>query len=117
MPQGNGISFYYNSDIGYSSHFREILNLFRVPDYVSLGIRAYKPRWSIRPNHIPLYESLTAAEEMCAELTIPTHYGISDLFDESLRDLLKVFTAEAKRRKILVRIFYLGEIVKSNKQR
>ena len=44
MLQGNGISLYYSGDTGYSSHFREIPDLFGAPDYALLGIGAYKPR-------------------------------------------------------------------------
>jgi len=52
MLQGDGISLYYSGDTGYSSHFREIPDLFGAPDYALLGIGAYKPRWFMRPNHI-----------------------------------------------------------------
>ena len=52
MLQGDGISLYYSDDTGYSSHFREIPDLFGAPDYALLGIGAYKPRWFMRPNHI-----------------------------------------------------------------
>ena len=54
MLQGDNISLYYSGDTGYSSHFREIPDLFGAPDYALLGIGAYKPRWFMRPNHIPL---------------------------------------------------------------
>lgn len=117
MLQGNGISLYYSGDTGYSSHFREIPDLFGAPDYALLGIGAYKPRWFMRPNHISPYESLTAAEEMHVGLTIPMHYGTFDLSDEPLHDPPKVFATEAKKRKIPVKIPYLGEIVKLNKQK
>ena len=117
MLQGNGISLYYSGDTGYSSHFREIPDMFGAPDYALLGIGAYKPRWFMRPNHISPYESLTAAEEMHAGLTIPMHYGTFDLSDEPLHDPPKVFAAEAKKRKIPVEIPYLGEIVKLKKQK
>ena len=82
MLQGDNISLYYSGDTGYSSHFREIPDLFGAPDYALLGIGAYKPRWFMRPNHISPYESLTASEEMHAGLTIPMHYGTFDLSDE-----------------------------------
>ena len=117
MLQGDGISLYYSGDTGYSSHFREIPDLFGAPDYALLGIGAYKPRWFMCPNHISPHESLTAAEEMHAGLTIPMHYGTFDLSDEPLHDPPKVFAAEAKKRKIPVEIPYLGEIVKLRKQK
>ena len=96
---------------------REIPDLFGAPDYALLGIGAYKPRWFMRPNHISPYESLTASEEMHAGLTIPMHYGTFDLSDEPLHDPPKVFAAEAKKRKIPVKIPYLGEIVKLSKKK
>ena len=71
----------------------------------------------MRPNHISPYESLTAAEEMDAGLTIPMHYGTFDLSDEPLHDPPKVFAEEAKKRKIPVEIPCLGEIVKLNKKK
>lgn len=48
---------------------------------------------------------------------IPMHYGTFDLSDEPLHDPPKVFATEAKKRKIPVKIPYLGEIVKLNKQK
>ena len=117
MLQGHGVSLYYSGDTGYSSHFREIPELFGAPDYALLGIGAYKPRWFMRPNHISPYESLTASEEMRAGITIPMHYGTFDLSDEPLHDPPKVFAAEAKKRKIRVEIPYLGEIVKLSKRK
>ncbi len=67
MLQGDNISLYYSGDTGYSSHFREIPDLFGAPDYALLGIGAYKPRWFMRPNHISPYESLTACQKKCMQ--------------------------------------------------
>ncbi len=112
MLQGNGISVYYSGDTGYANHFQEIPELFGAPDYALLGIGAYKPRWFMRPNHISPYESLTAAAEMKAGITIPMHYGTFDLSDEPLHDPPTVFEAEARKRNIRVKIPALGEIVR-----
>ena len=56
MLQGDNISLYYSGDTGYSSHFREIPDLFGAPDYALLGIGAYKPRWFMQANHISPYD-------------------------------------------------------------
>ena len=112
MLEGDGFSLYYSGDTGYANHFKEIPGLLCPPDYALLGIGAYKPRWFMRPNHISPHESLTAAVEMKAHITIPMHYGTFDLSDEPLHDPPKVFAEEAKRRKIKVEIPMLGEIVK-----
>lgn len=117
MLQGDGISLYYSGDTGYSNHFREIPELFGTPDYALLGIGAYKPRWFMRPNHISPQESLTAAEEMKAGLTVPMHYGTFDLSDEPLFDPPKVFAEEAKRRGIRIEIPFLGEVMKLNRRK
>lgn len=71
----------------------------------------------MRPNHISPQESLIAAEEMQAGLTIPMHYGTFDLSDEPLHDPPEVFAEEAKRKKIRVEIPLLGEIVKLKRQK
>lgn len=115
MLQADGISLYYGGDTGYSNHFTEIPELFGVPDYALLGIGAYKPRWFMQPNHISPYDSLTAAEEMHAKMTIPMHYGTFDLSDEPLSDPPSVFAAEARKRNIRVLIPDLGEIVRLKK--
>ena len=112
MVQDERLSLYYSGDTGYSKHFREIPEFFGAPDYALLGIGSYKPRWFMRPNHISPTESLTAAQEMKAALTIPMHYGTFDLSDEPLHDPPKVFASEAKKRKVNVAIPALGEIVK-----
>ena len=95
--------FYYSGDTGYSSHFREIPDLFGAPDYALLGIGAYKPRWFMRPNHISPYESLTAAEEMHAGLIIPMHYGTFDLSDEPLHDPPKFLQQRQRNGRFLWR--------------
>ncbi len=115
MLQGDGLSVYYGGDTGYSSHFKEIPELFGYPDYALLGIGAYKPRWFMQPNHISPYDSLTAAEEMHARVTIPMHYGTFDLSDEPLSDPPSVFAAEAGKRRVHVEIPALGEVVKLSK--
>lgn len=116
--QGNGISLYYSGDTGYSSHFREIPDLFGAPDYALLGIGAYKPRWFMRPNHISPYESLTAPPRKCMlVLPFPCIMAHSICLTSLCMNPPKVFATEAKKRKIPVKIPYLGEIVKLNKQK
>lgn len=115
MLQGNGLSVYYGGDTGFASHFGEVRELLGAPDYALLGIGAYKPRWFMQPNHISPYDTLTAAGQMQAKVTIPMHYGTFDLSDEPLSDPPAVFAAEAAQRHIKVKIPALGEIVKLNK--
>ena len=116
MLQTDDLSVYYGGDTGYSSHFTEIEELFGAPDYALLGIGAYKPRWFMQANHISPYDSLTAASQMKARITIPMHYGTFDLSDEPLSDPPAVFAEEAGKRNIQVKIPALGEIVKLRKR-
>lgn len=115
MIQSDSLSVYYGGDTGYSTHFTEIQELLGAPDYALLGIGAYKPRWFMQPNHISPYDSLKAAEEMKARLTIPMHYGTFDLSDEPLSDPPAVFAEEARKRSIRIKVPALGEIVKLKK--
>lgn len=69
----------------------------------------------MQPNHISPYDSLKAAEEMKARLTIPMHYGTFDLSDEPLSDPPAVFAEEARKRSIRIKVPALGEIVKLKK--
>lgn len=69
----------------------------------------------MQPNHISPYDSLTAAEQMKARITIPMHYGTFDLSDEPLSDPPTVFADEARKRKIRVNIPALGEVVRLKK--
>ena len=117
MVEGDGIKIYYSGDTGYSNHFQEIPDLVGAPDYALLGIGAYKPRWFMRPNHISPHDSLTAAQEMKAGITIPMHYGTFDLSDEPLHDPPQVFAEEAERRHVRVQIPALGEVVALKKVR
>lgn len=70
----------------------------------------------MRPNHISPHESITAAEEMGAKITIPMHYGTFDLSDEPLHDPPQVFKTEAKRRNIRYELPFIGEVVKLRRQ-
>lgn len=115
MLQSADLSVYYGGDTGFSTHFAEIQELLGAPDYALLGIGAYKPRWFMQPNHISPYDSLTAAEQMKARVTIPMHYGTFDLADEPLSDPPAVFGEEARKRNIRVVIPALGEVVRLKK--
>ena len=70
----------------------------------------------MRPNHISPHESLTAAEEMHAGLTILCIMAHSICLT-SLCMIPRKLATEAKKRKISVEIPYLGEIVKLRKQK
>jgi len=72
--------------------------LFGAPDYALLGIGAYKPRWFMQANHISPYDSLTAASQMKARITIPMHYGTFDLSDEPLSDPPAVFARRGRQK-------------------
>lgn len=117
MLEADGISVYYSGDTGYSNHFKEVPELCGVPDYLLVGIGAYKPKWFMRPNHISPYDALTASHDLKAGVTIPMHYGTFDLADEPLHDPPQVFRAEARKRGVAVEIPALGEVVRLRKQR
>jgi L-ascorbate metabolism protein UlaG (beta-lactamase superfamily) len=117
MVQADGLSLYYGGDTGYGDHFAEIPELFGSPDYALLGIGAYKPRWFMRANHISPYDSLKAAREMGAGVTIPMHYGTFDLSDEPLFDPPQVFREEARLKGVNIEVPMLGEIVPLHKIR
>ena len=117
MLEDDNISLYYSGDTGYSTHFSEVPELFGYsPDYLLVGIGAYKPRWFMQPNHISPYDALTASRDMRAAVTIPMHYGTFDLSDEPLHDPPKVFAEEARKRGIRIEIPMLGEVVRLRKQ-
>lgn len=79
-------SFYFGSDSGYGSHFKEMAELFGGFDYATVGIGAYKPEWFMSAAHTSPSDALKAAADLNTRYFIPMHYGTFDLSDEPISD-------------------------------
>ncbi len=78
----NGKTIYFGGDSGYSSHYKEIAELFPDIDYAILGIGAFEPEWFMETNHASPEKAYLAFKDLKAKYMIPMHYGTFDLSDE-----------------------------------
>ncbi|MFO0319529.1 MAG: MBL fold metallo-hydrolase, partial [Neisseriaceae bacterium] len=110
--KGNSSNIYFMGDSGYSSHFKEIGNLFDDLDYVILGIGAYNPQNIMQTSHLNPEEAKQAYIDLGAKYLVPMHYGTYDLTDEPrfepLSRIKKAFESEQDNLKIIK----IGEMLK-----
>jgi len=77
-----GKTIYFGGDSGYSSHYKEIAELFPDIDYAILGIGAFEPEWFMETNHASPEKAYQEIKDLNAQYMIPMHYGTFDLSDE-----------------------------------
>lgn len=77
-----GTTIYFGGDSGYSTHYKEIAEMFPDIDYAILGIGAFEPEWFMESNHSSPDKAYQAFKDLKAKRMIPMHYGTFDLSDE-----------------------------------
>lgn len=77
-----GTTIYFGGDSGYSTHYKEIAEMFPDIDYAILGIGAFEPEWFMESNHSSPEKAYQAFKDLKAKRMIPMHYGTFDLSDE-----------------------------------
>ncbi|MFH2130532.1 MAG: MBL fold metallo-hydrolase [bacterium] len=81
--QSESISLYFAGDTGYSpTLFREIGTSFRSFDMAIVPIGAYNPQSVMKPVHTNPEEAIQLANDVRADIIIPSHWGTIELTDE-----------------------------------
>ncbi len=75
---------FFAGDSAYSSHFKEIGQLFNKIDYAILPIGAYDPPFMMKDNHLNPEEAIQAYYDLNAKTLIPIHFGTFDISDEPI---------------------------------
>ncbi|CNE14663.1 MBL fold hydrolase [Yersinia nurmii] len=79
-----GINFYFSGDTGYCKQLVEIGERLGPFNYAALPIGAYAPRWFMQAQHMDPQQSVQLHQQFSEPVTIPIHWGVFELADESL---------------------------------
>ncbi|WP_145521990.1 MBL fold metallo-hydrolase [Yersinia ruckeri] len=80
----NGVNFYFSGDSGYFRQLAEIGERLGPFNYAALPIGAYAPRWFMQAQHMDPQQSVLLYQQLQMPTTIPMHWGVFELADESL---------------------------------
>lgn len=95
-----GKKIYFAGDSGYGPHFKEIHSRVGALNLALLPIGAYKPRWLMKPMHMNPEEAIFAHLDLKAKLSIPMHFGMFCLSDESCEQPLIDLEKAMKKHKV-----------------
>ena len=82
--EGASLRIWFSGDTGYTSTLAEIA-LSRGPlDLALIPIGAYSPRWFMSSHHMDPQQAVTLWQQLNKPFTVPIHWGVFELGDESL---------------------------------
>ncbi|PKH26912.1 MBL fold metallo-hydrolase [Enterobacterales bacterium CwR94] len=76
--------FWFTGDSGYSDNLLAIVDALGPFDMAALPIGAYAPKWFMRGQHMDPDQSVSLYRYMNQPQTLPMHWGVFELADESL---------------------------------
>ncbi|VEB96762.1 metal-dependent hydrolase [Cedecea lapagei] len=78
------LRFWFSGDSGYTESLAEIARRLGPFDMAALPIGAYEPRWFMGDHHMDPQQAVTLWQAIGKPTTIPIHWGVFELADESL---------------------------------
>ncbi|PSH22276.1 MBL fold metallo-hydrolase [Yersinia pseudotuberculosis] len=78
------VNFYFSGDTGYCQQLLDIGEALGPFNYAALPIGAYAPRWFMQAQHMDPQQSVQLFQRLHQPVTIPIHWGVFELADESL---------------------------------
>ncbi len=99
-------TIYFGGDSAYSSHFKEIGDLFDI-DIAILPIGAYSPEYMMQSSHINPNEAFKAYKDLKAKKLIPMHFGTFDISDEPMSE--PEFLMKKLSKNINIQFLDIGE--------
>ncbi|WP_455424740.1 MBL fold metallo-hydrolase [Dryocola sp. LX212] len=110
VMEAQDFRFWFSGDTGYTSDLAEIALRLGPLDAAAIPIGAYAPRWFMGSHHMDPQQAVSLWQQIGRPLTIPIHWGVFELADESLdmppQELSEALSAarEAEERFIPLRI-------------
>lgn len=83
ISAGN-LSFWFTGDSGYSDNLLEIDRRLGPFNIAALPVGAYAPKWFMGGQHMDPDEAVSLHRQLGCPLSIPIHWGVFELADESL---------------------------------
>lgn len=82
--ESHPLRIWFSGDTGYTEGLADIA-LHRGPlDMALIPIGAYTPRWFMSSHHMDPQQAVTLWQQLSRPLTVPIHWGVFELADESL---------------------------------
>ncbi|WP_275554973.1 MBL fold metallo-hydrolase [Mixta sp. Marseille-Q2659] len=78
------LNFWFSGDSGYSENLLDIARRLGPFNLAALPVGAYAPEWFMSGQHMNPQQSVSLHQAIGAPVTIPIHWGVFELADESL---------------------------------
>ncbi|WP_437613247.1 MBL fold metallo-hydrolase [Erwinia sp. V71] len=78
------LNFWFTGDSGYSENLLEIPRRLGPFNLAALPVGAYAPKWFMQGQHMDPSQAVSLHQALGCPLSIPIHWGVFDLADESL---------------------------------
>jgi len=78
------LRLWFSGDTGYTSSLAKIALSAGPLDVAMIPIGAYSPRWFMSSHHMDPQQAVTLWQQLNKPLTVPIHWGVFELADESL---------------------------------
>ncbi len=103
---------YWSGDGGYDTHFKEIGEKLGPFDWAFLECGQYNKLW----HHIHMYpeESVQAAIDVKAKISVPIHWGAFTLALHDWKDPVERFGEEASKKGVKIAMPEIGEVISSH---
>ncbi|KAB8313522.1 MBL fold metallo-hydrolase [Erwinia endophytica] len=88
-----GLNMWFTGDSGYAETLLEIPSRLGPFNLAALPIGAYAPKWFMKGKHMDPEQAVLLHQALGQPLSIPIHWGVFELADESLDDPPKVLSA------------------------
>lgn len=85
--------FWFSGDTGYFENWNEIPNTLGPFTLAALPVGAYAPRWFMYRHHMDPETAVKIHQQLGQPITIPIHWGVFELADESLDEPPKVLSS------------------------
>ncbi|MFU9136040.1 MBL fold metallo-hydrolase [Erwinia tasmaniensis] len=82
--KSSAVNFWFTGDSGYSDNLLEINRRLGPFNLAALPVGAYAPKWFMRGQHMDPEQAVSLHAALGQPLSIPIHWGVFELADESL---------------------------------
>jgi L-ascorbate metabolism protein UlaG (beta-lactamase superfamily) len=106
------LNFWFSGDSGYSENLLDIARRLGPFNLAALPVGAYAPEWFMSGQHMNPQQSVSLHQAIGAPITIPIHWGVFELADESLDEppqALAQAMAAANQNTLRFRPWRIGE--------
>ena len=104
-------SFFHAGDSGYTDHFKEIGNIYKI-DVAMLPIAPYTMRDLQAPAHTDQIDAIKAFTDLKAKIFIPMHWGTLPFCNDRFNECIKILTDEWDNQRLYnkeLKILKFGE--------